>query len=425
MLGQLGQMTVNLADNIMVGKLGATSLAAISFANAIYAIFFVLGMGISFALPPLISEADGKGDKVSISRFFKHSLLVNTIIGIVSLLAILATIPLMDHIGQDPDIIPLAKKYLLYAAWTMVPYMVFQALRCYSDGMSETKLPMIVIITGNILNILLNYALIFGNWGMPALGIEGASLGSLIARLFMVIMITILLFKWKNLWHYIAACDFKRYQMEIIRKIMKLGVPTSLQMFFEVSAFSGASLITGMISENAQAAHQISINLASITFMICTGLGMAATIRVGNQLGLKDYQKLRDAGNSSILQVVLIMTFFAGLFILLRNVLPHIYIDDPVVISIASMLLIYAAIFQIPDGVQVTAQSALRGIQDVKAPTFITFLSYWVIGLPVSYITAIYMGWGPAGVWIGLIVGLTISALLLTLRFRKLSILLR
>jgi len=359
MLGQLGQMTVNLADNIMVGKLGATSLAAISFANAIYAIFFVLGMGISFALPPLISEADGKGDKVSISRFFKHSLLVNTIIGIVSLLAILATIPLMDHMGQDPDIIPLAKKYLLYAAWTMVPYMVFQALRCYSDGMSETKLPMIVIITGNILNILLNYALIFGNWGMPALGIEGASLGSLIARLFMVIMITILLFKWKNLWHYIAACDFKRYQMEIIRKIMKLGVPTSLQMFFEVSAFSGASLITGMISENAQAAHQISINLASITFMICTGLGMAATIRVGNQLG------------------------------------------------------------------QVTAQSALRGIQDVKAPTFITFLSYWVIGLPVSYITAIYMGWGPAGVWIGLIVGLTISALLLTLRFRKLSILLR
>ena len=319
--GQLGQMMVNVADNIMVGKLGSTALAAISFSIAIYAVFFVLGMGISFALPPLVSEADGKGDKVAISRFFKHSLLVNTIFGVLSLIAILACMPLMDFMGQDPAIVPLAKKYLYYAAWTMVPYMIFQTLRCYSDGMSETKLPMIVIISGNLLNIFLNYALIFGNWGMPALGIEGASLSSLIARIFMLGMMLILLLKWKNLWSYIAACDFKRYQLSMIKKITDLGVPTSLQMFFEVTAFSIASIISGKIGEKAQAAHQVAISLASITFMVCTGLALAATIRVGNQLGLKNFPKLRDAGNSSIVQVTIIMTLFAGLFILLKDFL--------------------------------------------------------------------------------------------------------
>jgi len=176
-----------------------------------------------------------------------------------------------------------------------------------------------------------------------------------------------------------------------------------------------------MLSKNAQAAHQISLNMASVTFMICTGLALASTIRVGNQLGKQDYPKLKDAGYSALVQVTVIMAVFALLFVVLRHQLPHIYIDDGKVIGIASMLLIYAAIFQIPDGVQVVAQSALRGIQDVTIPTVITFVSYWLIGLPISYVTALHLDWGPGGVWVGLIFGLSISAFLLTLRFRKLS----
>lgn len=421
MAGQLGQTAVAVADNVMVGQLGATALAAVSFAIALFAVFFVVGMGMSFALPPLISEADGAKDHRQISQYFKHSLVINIIFAVLSLGLILAGLPLLDQLGQDPEVVLLAKEYLVFTAWSMLPYMIFQALRCYCDGMSETMVPMIIIIAGNVLNVVLNYALIFGNWGFPAMGVEGAALASLIARIFMIGGLLLLMLRWKNLWDHISACNFRVYQSAIFKKLMNLGIPTSLQMFFEVSAFSGAAIITGMISKNAQAAHQIAINLASITFMIITGLAMASTIRVGNQLGKQNPQGIRDAGFSALLQVVLIMSIFAMLFIALRHWLPLLYIDDIEVVSIASLLLVCAAIFQIPDGVQVTAQSALRGLQDVTIPTVVTFISYWLIGIPISYFSALHFGLGAVGVWIGLIFGLSISAILLTLRFRRLS----
>lgn len=421
MLGQLGQITVYLADNIMVGQLGAISLAAVSFAVALIAVPIVIGMGIAFALPPLVSEADGAGEQRKISQYFKHSLIVNFTIGIMSCVAMLLSLPYLHLLGQEPEVVEIAKGYVMYSAWAMIPLMIFLTLRSYADGMSETMPPMIAMIVGNVINIILNYIFIYGKFGMPALGVDGAALSSLVARISMVIILVVILLKWKGLWLYIKECDFTQYQAPIFKKIFHLGIPTSLQMFFEISAFSGAALIMGMVSSNAQAAHQISINLSSITFMICSGLAMASTIRIGNQLGKKDYQALRDAGISAFLQVVLIMGIFSILFVLLRHVMPLIYIDDEVVIGIASTLLIYAAIFQIPDGIQVAALATLRGIQDVKTPTLITFFSYYIFGIPISYFAALHWGMGAAGVWLGLLVGLFISATLLTLRFNRLS----
>lgn len=421
MAGQLGQITVYLADNIMVGRLGADSLAAVSLAVAIIAVPIVIGMGISFALPPLISEADGAGEPKKISQYFKHSLLVNCIIGAVSCGVILLFIPLLSYIGQDPSVVKLAKGYITISAWGMIPMMVFLTFRSYSDGMSETLPPMIAMISGNIVNIALNYIFIYGKFGIPAYGVDGAAIASLIARVSMIIILVLILIKWKDLWSYIQECNFLVYQSSMFKQIFTLGVPTSLQMFFEISAFSGAALIMGMVSKNAQAAHQIAINLSSITFMICSGLAMASTIRVGNQLGKKDYPAMRDAGISSFLQVALIMGIFSFLFVMLRHLLPLIYIDDPFVIRIASTLLIYAAVFQIPDGIQVNALAALRGLQDVKVPTMITFFSYYLFGIPISYFAAIHWGMGATGVWLGLLVGLFISATLLTARFNRLS----
>lgn len=421
MAGQLGQTAVAVADNIMVGQLGATALAAVSFAIALFAVFFVVGMGISFALPPLVSEADGAGEDEKISQYFKHSLVLNTALGIAFLVIILAGLPLLDYMGQDIEVVVLAKEYLVFTAWSIVPYMIFQAFRCYCDGMSETLVPMLVIISGNVLNIGLNYLLIFGNWGFPPMGVEGAALASLIARIYMVGALIVLLIRHTYLWDHIADCDFNTYDARPIKKLLQLGLPTSGQMFFEVSAFSGAAIIAGMISKNAQAAHQVAINLASITFMIITGLAMASTIRVGNQLGKKSQQGIQDAGYSALIQVAVIMTAFAAIFILLRDLLPLIYIQDAEVVGLASTLLVCAAIFQLPDGIQVTAQSALRGLQDVKVPTVVTFISYWLIGIPFSYFSAIHFGLGAVGVWIGLIIGLTISAVLLTIRFRRLA----
>ncbi len=421
MASQLGQVAVNFADNIMVAKLGPAALAGVSFANAIFAICLVFGMGISFALPPLISEAQGAGDDRRISSFFKHSLIVNIAFGVISMILLIAFIPFMKYLGQDPEIIPHAADYMYYSALGMLPFMIFQTLRCYSDGLSETLPSMIIIIIGNVLNVILNYLLIFGHWGLPQMGAAGASLSSLISRVFMVVGILILFRYWKNLWGYLSEVRFNIYKSSYFKKILSLGIPSSFQMTFELTAFSAAAIIMGFIGKVEQASHQIAINLASMTFMIATGLAMAATIRVGNQLGKGDIPRVKDAGYSAMIQITLFMIIAAIGFVLTRHLLPTIYMDNEEVISIAAYLLLAAAIFQIPDGIQVITLSALRGLQDVKIPTIITFLSYWFLGIPCSYILAITLEWGPIGVWIGLIVGLTVSAIFLFYRFKMLT----
>jgi len=421
MASQLGQVVVNFVDNIMVAKLGPAALAGVSFANALYAICLVFGIGISFALPPLISEAQGAVDDRRISSYFKHSLIVNLAFGVFSMILLIAFIPFMKYLGQDPEIIPHAADYMYYSALGMIPFMIFQTLRCYSDGLSETLPSMIIIILGNLLNVILNYLLIFGHWGLPEMGAAGAALSSLISRVFMVFGILIIFRHWKNLWIYLSEVRFNMYKSSYFKKIMSHGIPSSFQMTFELTAFSAAAIIMGFIGKIEQASHQIAINLASITFMIATGLAMASTIRVGNQLGKGNISKVKDAGYSAMIQITIFMIVAAIGFVLARHLLPTIYMDNAEVISIAAYLLLAAAIFQIPDGIQVVTLSALRGLQDVKVPTFITFLSYWLLGIPCSYILAITLEWGPIGVWIGLILGLTISAIFLSYRFKMLT----
>lgn len=417
MAGQLGQISVNVADNLMVGRLGAAPLAAVSLSISIFIIFFVVGMGISFALPPLVAEADGSNKHKRISQYFKHSLWINLGFALISILIVEASIPFIHLLGQDPEVVKLAIPYLRLSIWSLIPMMLFQTFRCYSDGLSHPMIPMIALIAGNILNVFLNYVLIFGKLGGPELGVAGAAWGTLLSRIFMLILLSIFIFYHKVLWLHIKNANFAKYKKSLFRKILSIGIPTSLQMFFEVSAFAGAALIMGMITKEAQAAHQIAINLSSITFLICTGLAMACTIRVGNQMGMKNVEGIRAAGFSAIIQAFLFMLVAGILFVCFRNSLPTLYINDGSVISIASILLILAAIFQIPDGIQVTVLGALRGIQDVMIPTLITFIAYWVFGLPISYYTAFYTDLGPLGVWIGLVVGLSISALLLSWRF--------
>ena len=421
MASQLGQVVVNFVDNIMVAKLGPAALAGVSFANALYAICLVFGIGISFALPPLISEAQGAVDDRRILSYFKHSLIVNLAFGVFSMILLIAFIPFMKYLGQDPEIIPHAADYMYYSALGMIPFMIFQTLRCYSDGLSETLPSMIIIILGNLLNVILNYLLIFGHWGLPEMGTAGAALSSLISRVFMVFGILIIFRHWKNLWIYLSEVRFNMYKSSYFKKILSLGIPSSFQMTFELTAFSAAAIIMGFIGKIEQASHQIAINLASITFMIATGLAMASTIRVGNQLGKGNISKVKDAGYSAMIQITIFMIVAAIGFVLARHLLPTIYMDNAEVISIAAYLLLAAAIFQIPDGIQVITLSALRGLQDVKVPTFITFLSYWLLGIPCSYILAITLEWGPIGVWIGLILGLTISAIFLSYRFKMLT----
>jgi len=420
-LGQVGQIIVNIADNVMVGRLGAAELAAVSLANAVFISFLVVGMGISFALPPLVAEANGQQDMKRISQHTKHSLLVNLGFALLAIISIELIVPALQFMGQDAEVVVFAQPYLRISAYTMIPFMIFQTFRCYADGRSETLPAMIAMLLANVINIAANYVLIYGKFGAPALGVRGAAIGTMIARICMVIFLLLIVRYWKTLWKEVAAMNFRVYQKPAFWKILKLGIPTSLQGFFEVSAFGLAAIFAGMIHKEAQAAHQIAINLAAISFLICTGIAMAATIRVGNHFGELNKTRIRTIGVSAILQVAFFMALTSITYISLRYFLPSLYIQNQEVIDIAAGLLIMASIFQIPDGIQVTAIGALRGMQDVNVPTVITFVAYYLMALPIAYLLAFRFNMGALGIWVGLSVGLTISATFMTLRFLKKS----
>lgn len=423
-LGQLGQVSVNIIDNLMVGQLGATALASVALAISIFVIFLVVGIGVSMGLQPLVAEAEARQDHQRVSYSFKHSFIINVLFAIVAVFIVELSIPLMYHLGQEPAVVQGAIPYLRICVWSLVPMMMFQALRGLSEGLSTTAPPMIAMLVGNVVNVILNYMLIYGNWGAPELGVTGAAYGTLAARGVMLIVLLFLCRLWirkavMNIWDYLTTIDPRTYSIDYFKKVLGLGIPTSMQMLFEVGAFAAAAVMMGVIGEEAQAAHQITINAVSATFMVCTGLSVAATVRVGNALGRGDRIGMRKAGMVAIAQSILFMCCTAVLITMFRHLIPELYIDNEEVISIAAGLFLIAAVFQISDGIQIAAIGALRGMQDIWWPTIVTFIAYICIGLPFSWFSAFHWGMGYEGIWIGLLIGLSLSAVLNAWRFHQ------
>lgn len=421
MMGQLGHVLVGLVDNLMIGRLGAAPLAAVSLGNSLVFIALSLGIGFSFAITPLIAEADGADDLETGRSYFHHGIILSTASGVFLFLLLLLAKPILYHLDQPPEVVDLAIPYMEIVAFSMIPLMVFQGYKQFADGLSQTKYAMYATLIANVVNVIFNFLLIYGIWIFPRLELVGAAIGTLISRFFMVWFIWEILRRKKKFSSYFIWSRKNLLQPKIFKRLLALGFPTALQMFFEVAIFTGTIILAGTLGTNPQAANQIALNLASMTFMIAVGLGVTATIRVGNQKGLKNYKNLRRIAFSTFLLVFLIEAVFALGFILMKDWLPTWYIDDPEVLLLAAQLLIVAALFQLSDGLQVVILGALRGLQDVKIPTVICFIAYWIIGFPVS----IYFGkedqLGSMGIWLGLLAGLTASALLLYLRFNFLS----
>ena len=426
----LGHTFVAFADNIMVGQLGTAELAAVSLGNSFVFIAMSLGIGFSTAITPLVAEADGAGNKAGGKSALKHGLLLCTFLGIALFGLIQLGKPLLYLMDQPPEVVTLAIPYLDLVAFSLVPLVMFQAYKQFSEGLSQTKYPMYATIVANVVNIVLNYLLIFGALGFPKLGITGAAIGTLASRVIMLILLWYLLEKKKKFHDYVTGFNFKKIEKEVMRKIIHLGFPSALQMFFEVAIFTAAIWISGVLGKNPQAANQIALNLSSMTFMFGMGLGVAAMIRVGNQKGLKNFTELRRIAQSIFLLTFILEVIFAIFFLLGRFWFPTIYLDvnDPVnqadnmeVILLASQLLLVAAFFQISDGLQVVILGALRGLQDVKVPTFITLIAYWLIGFPICYYLGLHTELKSTGIWIGLLAGLTASAIMLYIRFNKMT----
>lgn len=421
MLGQLGHVLVGLVDNLMVGHLGAAELAAISLGNSLVFIALSLGIGFSFAITPLIAESDGENNIEAGKRYFHHGIVMCGVNGILLFLLLLLIKPILFHLNQPPEVVELAIPYLEIVAFSMIPLMLFQAFRQFADGLSETRYAMYATILANLVNVLFNYLLIYGIWIFPRLELEGAAIGTLLSRFFMLAFVFLILSRKSKFAPYFEWTTRGSFQGSIFKRIFNLGLPTALQMFFEVAVFTASIFLAGMLGTNAQAANQIALNLASMTFMIAVGLSVTATIRVGNQKGKRDYIALRRIAFSVFLLVFIIEAVFAVLFILFKDILPGYYIDNVDVIALATQLLIVAALFQLSDGLQVVFLGALRGLQDVKLPSLICFIAYWIVGFPVSYYLGKAHVMGSMGIWFGLLAGLTFSALMLYLRFNFLS----
>ena len=421
MLSQLGQVAVGVADSMMVGRLGALELAASSLANSIFFVILMFGIGISMGLTPLVSKAYGKGKTNQILRLFSNSLLINFSTSLVLFGIVLIFSQNLSILGQPEDVKDLALPFLLIITASLVPLMVFQVFKQFLEGLSQTKQAMFITIAANLVNVFLNWLLIWGYWGFPELGFLGAAWATLISRvLMMVLMGAYVLYSKRFADFGLRILGFKP-NWTLCQRILKIGIPTGFQFIFEVSAFSAAAIMMGWIGVNALAGHQIALNLASISYMMATGLATAGMIRVSHYIGKEDYKGMREAGMVAFGMVATFMFVCALVFFLLRFFLPTLYIDDPQVISLAASLLVLAGLFQLSDGIQVVGLGVLRGLEDVKVPTIVTFLAYWGLGLPLGYLLAFKVGFAEKGIWIGLFIGLTLTAGMLLYRFNRLS----
>jgi multidrug resistance protein, MATE family len=421
MLSQLGQVSVGVADSMMVGRLGAVPLAAASLANSIFFVLMMFGIGISMGITPLVSIAEGKGKPKRISRLFSHGLWINISTSLILTGIVLGLSQGLHYLNQPEEVVVLAVPYLLIITASLIPMMVFQSFKQMAEGLSQTKQAMYITVFCNLINVFLNWVFIWGMLGAPEMGLNGAGLATLISRILMMVLMGGYILSSARYKIFNFSLAIKKASLPMISRILKIGIPTGFQFIFEVSAFSTAAIMMGWIGVNALAGHQIALNLASISYMMATGLATAGMIRVSNQIGKGNPKAMREAGMMVFGMVIAFMFLCAVLFILGRFFLPTLYIDDPEVIALSASLLIIAGLFQLSDGIQVVGLGVLRGMEDVKVPTLVTLMAYWVLGLPLGYLFAFEFGMAEKGIWYGLLIGLSITAVMLFYRFHTLS----
>jgi len=419
MISQLGQVAVGIADSLMVGRLGTEALAAVALANSIFYVFVLFGIGLAYGMTPLVAEADGRKNTKETGQLLTDGFWVVMTSAVILVLIMMLIIPGFDYLGQDPAIIPKARGYFLIVVFSFLPFMAFQSFRMLAEGMSDTKMAMTITLVCNGLNIVLNALLIYGYWGLPAMGIYGAALASLITRILMAVWMIYYVYSHRRFEHLPKSLRFMHVSFQRMRKILNLGLPTGLQYIFEVTAFSIAAIIVGQISATALAAHQIAISVASVSYIVASGISAAALVRVGNQLGEQNFENLRLASNTLFMMTLGWMAFSGIAIFLGRFFLPSLFSFDPEVIQLTAGLLLIAVFFQLSDGIQVVSLGALRGMKDVKIPTFITFVAYWLMALPLGWLLGVHFNLGAYGVWYGLATGLTTAALLLIFRFYR------
>lgn len=417
-LSQIGQVTVSLADNMMVGHVGTAELAASAFANNVFIIGMFFGMGITYGLTPLVGKAFGNNKPKEVVKWLKNGVFTHFAAALALSVVMFGVYFLLPYLGQTNDVVELASPYYLLLCASYLPFMLFFSVKQFFEGIGNTKIAMQITLVSNVINIAVNYVLIFGKFGFPEMGLLGAGIGTLVSRLIMPVMFLFYIFRIQRFRNYFTLANAQPFSRKRIVSVLKIGIPIGFQIIVEVLTFSVGAIMMGWLGETPLAAHQVAIGLASFTYMISLGISQANTIRVSHQLGQNDYQSLKMAAFASTHLVLLFMSVMGLIFVLARNYLPLVFTTDPNVVIIASQLLVVAAVFQVFDGLQVIMLSTLRGMADVKIPMLMAFVAYMLVGIPTSYGLTFLLNAGPIGIWFGYLVGLGSAGIFFYLRFK-------
>ena len=413
---QVGSMLLGVVDTIMVGRVSATDLAGVALGNLYFFACALLGMGVLFALDPVIAQAMGAGDEDQVARGLQRGVALATLLGVALVLPMVPAGFVLGVLRQPAEVIPVARGYVLAVLAGLVPHLLFIVFQRSLQAIGWVKPIVITVVLGNLVNAFFNWILVFGNWGAPALGGVGSGWASTIARFFMAALL--LLVAWPRLGRYLRPLRPEALRLAPLRALAGLGLPMGAQMLLEFGAFAAIGLLMGWLGTVALAGHQIALNLASLTFMVPLGVAQATAVLVGRAVGRGDPDGARRAAGAGLGVGALFMATTAALFLAMPGLLARLYSDEPEVIAVAVALIPLAGIFQVFDGLQVVAGAVLRGIGDTRAAMIVNALGFWLFGMPLSMLLGFTLGTGPRGLWWGLVAGLVTVAVFLLLRVR-------
>ena len=409
-----------MVDTVFLGKIGAAEQAACILSNNLYILLLVFGIGVSYATTPLVTSANQNMDLLKKASLFKNSIFLNVSVSIICFILLFLSSGLLKYMHQPEDVIKLAVPFFNVLIFSMIPISLFFTCKQYCEGLSNTRMALFISIIGNVINIVLNYLLIYGKFGFPELGYIGSAWASFISRVFMGFSFLYLIFKSPVTKEISAVYNRVKINKKELFHLAKIGLNAGLQLTFEVAAFVIAGLMAGTFGKEQIDAHGIALSIAAFTYMFASGISSASSIRVGIYKAQDNWLEIKQAAFSSIKLVMLIMGGFAILFLMINNFLPKVFSSDLQIVNLASKLLIIAALFQLFDGIQVTIVGILRGLEDSKIPTLISLVGYWIIALPLAYWLAFILKLETVGVWIGLLVSLIFAAIVLFWRLNYL-----
>ncbi len=418
--GHLAQFAIGLTDTVMLGWYGVEALAAVTLASSYYFVLFLFGAGFGWAVMPMVATAAAEEDETSIRRSTRMGLWLSLLYAALMMPLLWWSYPILIALKQEPQVAQTASEYLRVAGWGLFPALLVMVLKSYLAALERTQIVLWITVIAAVVNGVTNYALIFGNWGAPELGVMGAAIASVVTQI--VSLVAVIIYAVRVLPEHSLFQRFWRPDWDMFGRVLRLGVPIGLTTLAEVTLFATSAIMMGWLGQVPLAAHGIALNLASATFMVHLGLSNAATIRAGNALGRRDRAHLERGaiavtGMSLVVSVLTIILFLTCAEPLISLFMEADNAQRGEILAIGSGLLAMAALFQLVDGAQVIALGLLRGLQDAQVPMIMAALSYWVIGIPASYYFGFVQGMDGIGVWMGLVLGLAFAAVLLMARF--------